>query len=53
MKNFATPEEDDENNGLDEDGNPVTIDAATKMFHKNNNKLYCASYVYKTPAEAN
>ena len=30
-----------EEEGFDEDGNPVTMEAAIKTFHKDNNAFYC------------
>jgi hypothetical protein len=29
--------------GFDDDGNPTTIEAAIKTYHKNNNPFYCAN----------
>jgi len=38
---------------VDEDGHPLTISAAQRMFHKNNEPLYIAHPTFKNYDEAN
>lgn len=42
-------EKDDE---FDDDGNPLTNEAAIKTYHKNNNSIYCANAAFKSKNEA-
>ena len=34
--------DDDQDDGFDDNGNPTTVQAAQKHFHKSGNGLYCA-----------
>lgn len=42
----------DNNIGLDEDGNPLTIQAAQRLFHKNNNTVYSPNPNFKNQKQA-
>ena len=42
----------DNDDGLDEDGNPVTVQAAQKLFHSNNNGVFCRQPVYQNKKQA-
>jgi hypothetical protein len=37
---------DDSNLGIDDNGNPTTIEAAKMLFHKNNNPFYFKKMSY-------
>ena len=39
--------------GFDEDGNPITIEAAQKLYHADNNPLYIMETKYGSPEHAN
>lgn len=46
----ALLDDDQESNaGFDEDGNPVTIDAAQKLYHADDNPLYITETKYLSP----
>ena len=38
---------------VDEDGNPLTIQAAQRLFHRNNNKIYFSSYDFRSIDDVN
>ena len=44
-------EEDDP--GFDEDGNPITVEAARQLYHADNNALYIPKPKYSSPMAAN
>ena len=44
---------DDEEPDVDDDGNPITVTAALRIFHSNNNnKLYCKDKTFSSPMES-
>ena len=43
---------EDSMQGLDADGKPVTVDAAQKMYHRNDNPLYFPKKNYTSKNEA-
>ena len=46
-------DEDQESNaGFDEDGNPITIEAAQKLYHADDNPLYIVETKYGSPQQA-
>jgi len=42
-------DDNDSNVGFDEDGNPLTIDAAQKLYHADDNPLYIVETKYGSP----
>ena len=44
---------DEKTPDIDEDGHPLTIGAAQRLFHKNDNRLYITSPTFKSHEEAN
>ena len=47
-------DDDQESNaGFDEDGNPITIEAAQKLYHADDNPLYIVESKYGSPQQAN
>ena len=42
----------DSREGLDDEGRPVTIDAAKKLFHRNDNPLYFPKKNYLSKNDA-
>ena len=43
---------EDSTQGLDDNGNPTTIAAAQRLFHKNKNPIYCAKPKFYSAEEA-
>ena len=41
-----------DNQGYDEDGNPVTVQAAQRLYHKNNNPVYFPNPNFKNHSQA-
>lgn len=40
--NLLLDDDDESDPGFDEDGNPITVEAARQLYHADNNPLYIA-----------
>ena len=47
MERKQSDSDRDEENGLDSDGNPITVSAAQKMYHSNKNTIYCKQPMFR------
>ena len=51
--NLLIDDDEESNAGFDDDGNPVTVEAAQQLYHADNNPLYILTPNYTSPKEAN
>ena len=51
--NKRAQELEDEEPDVDDDGRPLTIGAAQRLFHKNGDKIYLPNATYRSRDEAN
>ena len=51
-QNNLLDDDEDENQDFDEDGNPLTIDAAQQLYHADDNPLYVTETKYSSPHQA-
>lgn len=51
-KKVLSSMDEEEEPDVDEDGNPLTIEAAKRIFHKDNNRLYFKTQRFKSFQQA-
>ena len=51
--NLLLDDDEEDDPGFDEDGNPITVEAARQLYHADNNALYIPKPKYSSPMAAN